>query len=374
MIIIVYHAVGSHTSPRSYNATMKIGYLLADEIFSVGIDNQLYYLPEIMKQLSFNQKIDFMKKSALPNEDVETPNYHLFEQTVKNYNKTKNKSSKMIVAHKQIMKVFDDIFENEIERQSDLFESVFGLKRLKELIDDKFGFLRINNEDGISDEGSTLEEILSLQFESEVKNKVLLFLNLDMGSPYEDIDFEFVDCNSVAAENSDTVYGAYSFKFPWMNSLSSNDVKTVANQMAESLIPFKEKINAWIEICYQNPNSIAGLEYFRTHINPIIHQTEEQALNNPIIKNASQNGCEPIESQLIFAQMPIYQIWNLWKQTNNITSQQLNWLLDLKQKENPLYEGRWPVMIYKRIGKKAIIEEPATDQIVKSVRKTIKLE
>ena len=96
--------------------------------------------------------------------------------------------------------------------------------------------------------------------------------------------------------------------------------------------------------------------------------------DNPILKNTSDSIFNSSESQLIFAQMPIYQIWNLYKKTLNITPELFNHLLDLKQKESPKYEGRWPVLLLVPIAPHESKNIIAEEEIVKSVRKTIKLD
>jgi hypothetical protein len=380
MQLIVYHDVPAAVSPRGFNACVKISYLLAEVTYLVGIEYPMFRLDEVFKRFTLKQKIDYLKRNSTQGEDE--INYFELEMDIKNYNKSKYKSSKSIVAFKILMRTVESAFDAMAEEYIEKMDMTLGLKTISELIDfQRIGFFAIPESNPEPEKLVTLENILSMNFpasyaeeeEEEIDNP-LFIINMEQREGFEKIDFDLIPCDAVAAENVENVYGENGFVFPRMGSLTANEMKTIDSQMTESLVEIRGKIEEWAKICYEKPNSIDGLLYFRATLNPMLKKSEQQMFDNPILKNTSDSIFNSSESQLIFAQMPIYQIWNWFKKTSNITPELFNQLLDLKQKESPKYEGRWPVLLLVPIAPHESKNIIAEEDIVKSVRKTIKLD
>lgn len=381
MQLIVYHDAPATVSARGYNASVKIAYLLAEVTYLVGIEYPMFKMQEMFKMFTLKQKIDFLKHNGPQGEHY--VNYFEIEMEIKNYNKTKNKSSIAIVAFKKLIKSVETIFEVVSEEHAENMDKTFGVKTISQLIDfKKIGFFATPDSFPEPEKLVTYENILSMNFpafyteegEDEEIDNPLFIINMEQLDGYEKIDIDLIPCDTVAAENVENVYGEKGFVFPRMGNLTANEMKTIDSQMTESLVEIRGKIEEWAKICYEKPNSIDGLLYFRATLNPMLKKSEQQMFDNPILKNTSDSIFNSSESQLIFAQMPIYQIWNLYKKTLNITPELFNHLLDLKQKESPKYEGRWPVLLLVPIAPHESKNIIAEEEIVKSVRKTIKLD
>jgi hypothetical protein len=160
-----------------------------------------------------------------------------------------------------------------------------------------------------------------------------------------------------------------------MNSLTSNELISTRKELEKTTLEFREKIDEWATICYANPNTNLGLDYFRKNLKPFLESTKNDVLKNPFLKNMSSMTNKNLETQIIIGEAPIEKIWELFLISKTIKQEVYDNLMKIKTEQYPKFEGRWPVVFLKPTddAKNYMNDEDENDGI-KSVRKSISLD
>ncbi|MGB4776194.1 MAG: hypothetical protein WBP45_13545 [Daejeonella sp.] len=381
MKLIVIYPFESKSSPLVYNSCIKIGYILSDVLVSVGIDEYFYFYKEQMEDASIKLKIESLKMWADPENEKEMEAFLEFERYTKEYNKLKNKSTKLIIAYTKMKKGIDTIFKGLVDN---IYEQIrlLGIHEMKKLVNNRDFYFYKDTPD-VSDSKTfmaTKEDILQLLLpDMETGGAPIFFMSVEGRKDDQLYDIDFLEASDPLAQNLENFYGEESFALPNILRLTNTEVQTVKDELKEATQLFRTKIDEWAWLCYNNPNSTKGLQFFKEELRPLMDSIKEIALQNSIIENKAIYFNHKMGSQLIIGEAPIEKIWDIQFSLNNISREEYDKLLAIKAEQPSKYDGRWPVIFFKYLhyqinetDSTAQAEEPA--ETILSVRKTLSLD
>ncbi len=381
MKLIVIHNQDSKSPPLVYNSAIKTGYFISDVLISMGIDEVIYFYKEMMKGMKLKTKVHFLKSCMEPDGQGIT-SLTEFERIVKEYNLSKGKSSKVVIAYTKLKKHVEKMFEDFVNGTFDKL-GVLGINEMKYLVnEDDFYFYSPDRENFVNPaiKCTTKEDVLQMLLPDQEKGEpALFFMNTESPGDKEMDDIDFLDADDLLADNLGAFYGERSFLFPNLLNLSSTQVRTIKDELKEPTAIFRTKIDEWALLCYNNPNSTKGLQFFRKELKPLLQSMQKTALESPIISSRARVFNNQMETQLVIGEAPIEKIWDIHFTLNNINREEYDHLLKVKAEEHPKYEGRWPVVFYKALHPGLKETEPAQQEeesaeTVISVRKTLSLD
>lgn len=374
---IVFQNIESKQEGICYPNSMLIAYILNFKVIGCGMDDLVYNFCEFGKKMKIESKIDFIVKDSLKHD---LKNYEIFlelQKTIKEFNKSKNKSSKQIVSFNLLLKRVESIHENVLARINLKMELMFKIPTLKALVDNKNFKILDHNNFNLERKYSKPEmitDILQLKLPDLDTDYSLFFLsNFHRENTIFEIDF--LNPQDIRAKDKTTFYGETSYTFPSLEGLSTTELIASRASLETLTLEFRKKIEAWATICYTNPNTNLGLDYFIKEVQPYLQSTKNDILESPLLQNTSILTNKNLESQITIGEAPIEKIWELYLISNTITQELYDDLLKIKTKEFPKFEGRWPIVFFKptKAAIKYMTDERQNDG-VQSVRKSIALD
>ena len=373
---LIFQSIESEVETRNYFDSIKIAYLLNLKIASFGNDDLCYFFSELTENSSIKTKLNYLISSS-DNFPEEKEMFLWIQESFKQYAKIKHKSSKEITHYKGQKKLIEDCFKNYQKEYSEILDKKFQLSKLKDLLDEKF-FYFYHNPDGTTS-NSTYNEKVQLDLLQLKLNEPEEELSLFFLSNYKEEDvvmeIDFLTPMDKEAENQNLFYGTKSYTFPILDSLSTTELISTRKDLEKSTHDFRKKIKEWATICYANPNTTKGLEYFRKEMQPLLESTQNDILEVKRLQQISLNTQKKLESQIIIGEAPIEKIWELYFSSKTITQEVYDNLIKIKLEEFPKYEGRWPVIFY-MLTKNTVnyINSETENGGLRSVRKSISLD
>ncbi|WP_432671431.1 hypothetical protein [Flavobacterium sp. SM2513] len=327
--------------------------------------------------MKIESKIDFIVRDSLQNDPENHETFLEIQCIIKDFGKSRNKSSKQIIAFNLMKKRIESIHENVVARAYLKMEVMYNIPTLKALIDNKnfkiFDHANFNTEREYL-KSEMITDILQLKLPDLDTDYSLFFLS-DFHRERKIMEIDFLNPQDIHAKDKTTFYGETSYTFPPFDGLSSTELIAIRTSLDTTTEEFRKRIEAWASICYTNPNTNLGLDYFIKKVQPYLQSTKNDILENPLLQNTSILTNKNLESQIIIGEAPIEKIWELYLISNTITQKIYDDLMKIKTAEFPKFEGRWPVVFFKptEAAKKFMTEERQNDG-VQSVRKSISLD
>lgn len=374
---IVFQNLDTKLDIICYPNSMIIAYILNFNVISCGMDDLVYNFCEFGKKMKIESKVTHIIQDSLTSDVENHEVYSEIQDAIKYYNSTKNKSSKQIVAFNVMKKRIEVIHESVIAKTYEKLDAMYNITTLKALVDDKT--LKIFDNNNFNTEREYLKsemitDILQLKFPDLDTDHSLFFIsNFHKEKTLMDIDF--LNPQDIDAKDKTKFYGETSYTFPTFDGLSSNELISIRKSLDATTSEFRKKIETWASICYTDPNTNLGLDYFIKEVQPYLQSTKKDILESSLLQNTSLLTNKNLESQIIIGEAPIEKIWELYLVTNAITQEIYDDLMKIKTAEFPKFEGRWPVVFFTptEAAKKFMTEERQNDG-VQSVRKSISLD
>lgn len=373
---LIHQNISSDTATFSYCNSAKITYLLNLKLVSIGLDEAIYFIVEGAEKMSFDDKLKYLLGANASNHE-EYQSLVDSKQALKDFAKSKNKSSKLIVSANILKKKISENFRENIKNKFDLVSRLYHLDTLKELIDNETFYFYRNTDKTLVDSNNNfvfLNEILQLDLPDPENGNPMFFL-----SNYKNngvlMDIDFLNATDKNAEDKNNFYGEESYVFPMMNSLTSNELMSTRKELANTTLQFREKLEEWATICYSNPNTNLGLDFFRTNLQSLLQSTKNDVLKNPFLQNVSSLTQKNLEFQIVIGEAPIEKIWELHLVSKTIKQEVYDNLMKIKTEQYPKFEGRWPVVFIKPTDDALTYMNDVTENDgVQSVRKSISLD
>ena len=367
---LVLNTIDDNLLPYGYQTSIKIAYVLNVTVVSVGIGEYLYNLEENAKSYTFEAKMRLLLELCAEEEQLRFADGI---QKIKDFNKLKNKPSKLIGPIIKLKFLLINIYDGESEYFFKTLQINYELRTLKKILHpEQFYYYPKSAQPNEADLGN-----FTLELPDPENGIPIFFLTVQDYSNKDLLSFEIFKSTSKNAEELNNCYAEESCKFPIMALLVGNDLRNMRADLEKPSKEFREKIEAWAQVCYQNPNSKEGLLYFRKHLKKWLNSTKKLPLKSRMLKGID-NDINNLRSEILIGEMPIEKIWQLYLNGNTITQKSFDTLLQYKSDHTPKYDGRWPVVIFKCLDTnfkllfpKDEIKEESTNL---SVRKTISLD
>ncbi len=375
MKFIIFQNVNAIVADQGYPIAVKISYSLNVNIVSIGVDKMVYFGFPKSKYLPFQDKLRHLKNMSETEENMKSILWA--EENIKESSKLKNKSSQQIIAINKLKKNLEILFDTRIDQFNLIFNNRFDIETLSPLIDDDIFYFYPSLETDIADPKInciTIPEILQLKLPDPEKGSPLFFLNVEYPNGENILDLNIIKPNNPKAKNQKNFYGEDGFTFPILTLLSSYELVGIRKQLEEPTREFREIMEEWASICYANPNTNLGLDFFKKHLQKFLLSCQNKAYESPILNNALGITNKQSMSQIIIGEAPIEKIWEIYKISKSITEDEYNDLLKVKTEQFPKFEGRWPVVILKSLHNNLDEDTIFEDETVKSIRKTISLD
>jgi len=374
MRLIIYQLGSSINANDGYAYSIQLSYILGFTTVSIGHSEYVYnFYDNAVTIVDISERLKTLR-FLLKNRNLELVDEA--ESGFKYFKKLKNKSSQQIVASKQLENRINELFLFYIEDFYDQMSEKFGYKIMKEYINpDDFYIYELTKTDTSDFEQMELlpEDILQRLLPDQDKHS-LFFLNTSLEFDY----FHFVDSENNEAEQVHNFYGSNLLNFPNLSLMTSSEVALIREDLKIGSLKFREKINEWATICYDNPNSNLGLEYFRENLLPLQESADDLARQSPTLNSFSGYTNRKGRLSILFGEAPIDTIWKIYLDTETISQEIFDKLLEIKKEQAPKFDGRWPVAVIKAIEDKEVLEEENEDinseTAIKSVRKSISLD
>jgi len=356
-----------------YHLSLKAAYLLGENIAcSGGLSECMYFYVETAKEFPLDEKLKTIRRLAQTEEDI--LQCDKTDKILISFKKAKNKSAELQTGYKEFLDGIEEYYSVIIEHNFDKLNSIYGLKTMKELLH-KEHFYFYANSDPDTHFTSTLIvskiELLQLLLPDPEKEHPLFLINHKDADENLVLDLEIENPTDEKAENLNSFYGQHSFNFSLVTVLNENELKTVREELNAPTLQARELLNEWLKICYENPNSTLGLEFFRKNLLEVLEATKNIPLENQTLKNYADITPVNFNSEVIFGEAPIEKIWEFYKKSNTITEEIFQELLQIKQEQSPKFDGRWPIAFFQPVPEEHADAPP--DEIV-SVRKSISLD
>ncbi len=177
---IVFQNIDSKLDLICYPNSILIAYILNFKVIGCGMDDLAYNFCEYGKIMKLESKIEFIIKDSLHNDPKNHQTFLELQHIVKDFGKTKNKSSKQIISFNLLKKKIESIHENVVARIYLKLEAMYNIPTLKALIDDKnfkiFDHTRLTTEKKYT-KSEMVTEILQLKLPDLDSDYSLLFLS-----------------------------------------------------------------------------------------------------------------------------------------------------------------------------------------------------
>ena len=377
---LVLNIGGDYSIKYSYYNAITIGYLLNFNVVSVGMNYKLYSLEEDSKNFTFESKMRLLSDILEPGEI--TDNIIEAIKCTKDYQKTKNKTSKQIVAYQNLKSSLLTIYNNNTESVFNKMNVIHGLESFRQLLNKDNFYFNSNwgGDDNSHDGNIALSNVLQLIL-PQSENETPIFIITDyIDSDQEVSDLFYYPSEAEEAEDITRTYLEEFCSFPKAYKMSVTELKNARNQLEEPTKKIIQYIDQWATICYQNPNTNAGLDFFRKEMKPILSAAKDLASESTIIKNHFKK--EDLNTiQLFIGEADIDQIWTTYFCSNIINEETYSDLMTLRREQKPKYDGRYPI-IYIKNQNAEVNTKNKTDleflnkkeDTVVSVRKTISID
>ncbi|RZK12106.1 MAG: hypothetical protein EOO46_04370 [Flavobacterium sp.] len=373
MKLVIYQTSNSTNAHSGYAYSIQLSYMIGFTTVGIGHSEYVYHFLENSKNIiDIPQRLKLLKHLL---KNVGTEDLDEAEIALRELKKQKSKSSQLIVAIKKIEKDIDNLYLFYVEDFYDQMSEKFGYKIMKEYLDTAdFCIYELKKDDTTDKENIAFlpEDILQRLLPDE-GNNMLFFLN----PPLEPHYIDFFNADDDEAEYAHNCYASYLFIFPNLSMLTSNEVALIREDLKSESLVFREKINEWATICYKNPNTTLGVDYFRENLLPLQESTLALQENSPTLNGFTNLSNNKGKLAILFGQAPIETIWKIYLDTETISQEIFDKLLEIKRVQAPKFDGRWPVAVIRPI--QDIEEIDKNDNIdfntaIQSVRKSISLE
>lgn len=368
---IIFYKIETRCHPQIYTYSVQLSHILGFTTVGIGIGENVYNFRSGTETIPVLNKIDYLKT-------VDNANANLLEleTELKHLLKVRHKSSKEIVLIKQAEVLINKMFMSLVDDHCEKLERVFKIETMKDIYNSDAFLNYITDENHrVHNDSIVISEVdlLQLLIPNE-KGHPLFFLNI-AGSVD---DITHITPENKKAESLSAFYTSNLLNIPNLSLITSNQIELVRDDLKIGSEEFRAKLNQWATICYENPNTTLGLDYFRANLLPLKETADDLATQSPTLNSFSEATNHKGKASLLFGEAPIESIWKNYLETETISQEIFDKLLEIKKEQAPKFDGRWPVAFVNAFDTKEDLNEESEDKnsetAIKSVRKSISLE
>ncbi len=348
---IVFNFSQSGLHQKVEAVTLKIGYLLCNEVCTAGTTCNDIYSIENFSDRSLFEKLDFLESVSRRDNSKFLKEVREMRTLMKKMHGAGAKTPKQHASRREGEQLINITYESFVQIYQNSIKD-YGFEELKKLTkDDNFLFYAMNNnpEDPTGNRitaSDLLQRLLVNIPEEEATEKepyaepeiFLLgaeFLKDDYSKP------KIYGSTETEAKHNDTMYLHHALTLTGFEQLTADEVRNLRITISETTNSFNQKVNEWIDMCYFNISPSERLSFFNNQIVPAATELHQAIEDNFILSNddCSEKKLLPIEVWL--GEMPVSQLWKYYRDHGVIKD--VTWRKI--QREKALQNERWPVMM-----------------------------
>ena len=260
----------------------------------------------------------FYKNLEIENAEEMVTVINKVKKANKDFQNIKIKSTQQIVAFKKIERDINNLYESFKGTMVE-YKNNSGFAYLSELINKpEFHCLRINdiNPEELNrsfGDDSTMSDAILFKFNEHDQQEILPIVN----NGFVSSDFcgqRYYNADEPDALNSETGYMESVFLFPDLTVCTANELKILRKLLAQPGMEFRQKINAWINLCKTAADHSESINFFMQQVKPaaqnIITLIEQNQHFNSL-RIASQN--KHTRFKVMFGETALQHLWNYYK-------------------------------------------------------------
>ena len=351
MLTLVHCPFSASTVSKTCFATLlKVGFILSDEVASIGFTN--YYVEFLMRlESSPNElKLKIMLSNLDPVINADLIEYvHEFQKAGKEFNKKKHKQTIEIKWYKAYENAVMVHYKNWARQKTNELDTE-GFVTLQPLICDTGNigvyYLKEDNYSIGGDKSEytmNMESMLNLLLpDSENKNTLLSFHELFMNSTIMK-DVLFVPASSPLADDINNSYFYYAASITNINVLTLAELKALKYSFNNKLVQFRNLVDEWTIRCNVGERKTAGIEYFKEHIIPALPLLNKCFEEENILKYNFQH--EILSNYFLYiGEITKTALLNYYTTLDVITNED-RVVLEEKMRKKGTFERRIPMII-----------------------------
>lgn len=366
MQLIVHYTLSTAASHLIFNQGRRMLYCLDEEMYISGVGYYYHYFLDDAKDRSFEFKLKFMIDQADENRKAA---YQEFYENYKFFLKSKNKDSKWIIQTNILKRDFEKLFDLTMQDFGFKLETTHGTSTFRELHDcKKVVFYGVDdpNITGKRDATIPLEEILSLKIADEDDIPILFLGNED----YQGKQLFDTEIKDILAKDHTKGYLVDVFQFPYLQDVQAAELKAITYEFSKEIEPIKEDLKKWATLALKSSNPEEAQQFFIKNLVPIIENKRRSVFQINAAKDICSKHYPNYTFHLQFGELPVDKIWEYYKTYNQVTEEEFEKLLKLKEQNPTKFNRRWPVVFFKTDNKAIYNKHERQDEQPKT-RKTL---
>ncbi|HRH48428.1 MAG TPA: hypothetical protein PLP23_06745 [Panacibacter sp.] len=336
---IVFSSANSLIAQVSESVSLRIGYILADEIASAGGTMIDLFFSENFQHLQFRQKMIVFE--AIHKSEEEKQVVQDLKAALKIQHKIKHKTPQQIVAQKKMEQTVHNICMETINGFDEMMR-LSGLMEMRKLADEAAltAFTMTGNQEEDTENRTQASKLLQRLLPEMEGGHDLFFL----GAEFNAEDFKETYTSYTAAQDIQNVFLESCLTFPNINLLSALELKAVRKQLDIPGIAFRKCADTWVRMCYDDIPVEERITFFKNKLLPAATLLQQTINENDLLMHCSSLQNDGIRIKLFFGEIPVELLWEYYKHFKVIGDETCS-ILEAAKAGGSIAGKRWPVML-----------------------------
>lgn len=387
MNTVILNYGDSKVSPITENLAMRMSYVFSKFPVIIGTIGT-----SILIYDNFFDKSHCMEyKASIIRTNVKKSDKKLYEmmeevvQSIKKYNKIKFKTPDVIITHKKMQRIIDEIFEEQIEESIAKVKD-YGLYHLRPLLDrNQIDYFNLDAKVGeniknLGEKNVKPSDVFKYILDNNFETKPFSDLHKNGGSMlcltnefFETELFEkfsSVKFNDANAMEADTIMLEPFFSFPSIHTLSNLELEAIRNDLNELMNPFITAFNQWIEL--SKNNSPDSLNYFIKNILPLKDAIQTRVNDNEILKYIEKIMARDTQVDLHVGCISVKMLLEYFIEVNVLKDETLT-IVNNYVNDKGISNYKLPFMVID-LPNAPVVEDVKNEDVIQSVKKYLTID
>lgn len=318
----IVFSTASSIVPISEEVTpLKGCYLFADRLVVAGQTGADLTFEKDFKYFNVLKRSKLMlseyKMSENENRDEMVASFEHFIKATKQIQNYKHPPRDLFVSYNKMLSIYDGIFKGYVEHVISQFD-LYDISDMANLLgDDIIEIILPEMSVGHEFTGKDAAErsancILSMMFPSKNEAPSILAFPSNLAQNPYDIHDKFTTDDVKEDDLSfDDIHIFHTFTIPSVAGFSPTKLKAIRNQLIDSGIDFRKKIDEWIMYCKDDNTAEMKIEYFNNEVYPNLFECFNTYINNNLLVNKGLTL--PLDAKDIYIYMGVASLKAIWK-------------------------------------------------------------
>jgi len=340
---IVFSSANSLIAQVGESVSLRIGYILADEIASAGGTMIDLFFSENFQQLQFRQKMIVFEAIYKSEEEKEV--LESIKAGLKLQHKIKHKTPQQIVAIKKMEQAVHNICMEAINGFDEAMR-LSGLMEMRKLADEEAltAFSMTGSQEEDIENRTQASKLLQRLLPDMEGGHDLFFLGPEFTAEDFKQTYSRYTAADAAAQDIQNVFLESCLSFPNINLLSALELKAVRKQLDIPGITFRKSADTWVRLCYDDSPVEERMAFFKNELMPAAALLQQTINENDLLMHCSSLQNDGIRIKLFFGEIPVGLLWEYYKHFKVIGDETCS-ILEAAKAGGSIAGKRWPVML-----------------------------